>query len=51
VPGTARITRDLRGVSLRVASLGGADPERVAWPREVLEALRRAGVRPSLVVL
>jgi hypothetical protein len=51
VPAAARITRDLRGVSLRVPNVRGLDPERVAWPRQVLERLRRAGVRPNLIVL
>ena len=51
VPADARITRDLRGVSLRVPSPRGADPEQVAWPRQVLDRLHRVGVRPNLIVL
>lgn len=48
VPEGARITRDLRGVSLRVPTPPDDEPE---WAPLVLERLERAGARPSLVVL
>jgi hypothetical protein len=51
VPPRARIARDLRGVSLRVPGGRAIDAGTAAWPRRVLESLRRAGVRPNLLVL
>lgn len=51
VPARARITRDLRGVSLRVAGGRALDGDQGIWPRRVLDGLRAAGVRPNLIVL
>jgi hypothetical protein len=51
VPAAARITRDLRGVSLRVPGGRALDGEQGLWPRRVLDGLRAAGVRPNLIVL
>ena len=51
LPARARVTRDLRGVSLRVPGGRAIDRGEAIWPRRVLEGLRRAGVRPNLIVL
>ena len=47
VPSGARITRDLRGVSLRVPGGRALDRGQAAWPQRVLEGLRRAGRSPE----
>ena len=51
LPAGARVTRDLRGVSLRVPNPRGLDEEQLEWPAAVLDALRRARVTPTLIVL
>jgi hypothetical protein len=51
LPAGARITRDLSGASLRVPGGRAIDGGEAMWPRHVLEQLRRAGVRPNLLVL
>jgi hypothetical protein len=51
VPRGMRITRDLRGVSLRVAGGRALDGDQGEWARRVLDGLRAAGVRPNLIVL
>jgi Zinc carboxypeptidase len=51
VPAGARFTSDLDGVSLRVPNPRGLDVEQRSWPPRLLDALRRAGVRPTLIVL